>query len=102
MNISLSNTQLQFTGPGGSLLVPDDDEVCRRLAMLIEGECEGLGPSKAAEKYGLTRQRYYQILADFYEEGAQSAYSDAVGHSFQSVSDSVPGLSDSFRSEATL
>jgi hypothetical protein len=71
MNISLSKTQLRFTGPGGSLLVPDDDEVCRRLAMLIEGECEGLGPSKAAEKYDLTRQRYYQILADFYQEGAQ-------------------------------
>jgi len=71
MNISLSKTKLRFTGPGGSLLVPDDDEVCRRLAMLIEGECEGLGPSKAAQKYDFTRQRYYQILADFYEEGAE-------------------------------
>ncbi|MGA2660795.1 MAG: helix-turn-helix domain-containing protein, partial [Verrucomicrobiota bacterium] len=71
MNISLSKTQLRFTGPGGSLLVPDDDEVSRRLAMLLEGECEGLGPSNAAEKYDLTRQRYYQILADFYEAGAQ-------------------------------
>ena len=71
MNISLSKTQLRFTGPGGSLLVPNNDEVCRRLAMLIEGECEGLGPSKAAQKYDFTRQRYYQILADFYEEGAQ-------------------------------
>jgi hypothetical protein len=71
MHISLSKRQLRFTGPGGSLLVPDDDEVCRRLAMLIEGECEGLGPSKAARKYDFTRQRYYQILADFYEEGAQ-------------------------------
>jgi transposase len=71
VNISLSETELRFTGPGGSLLVPDDDEVSRRLAMLIEGECEGLGPSKAAEKYDLSRQRYYQILADFYEAGAQ-------------------------------
>ena len=71
MHIALSKNQLRFTGPGGSLLIPDDDEVCRRLAMLIEGECEGLGPSKAAQKYDFTRQRYYQILADFYEEGAQ-------------------------------
>jgi hypothetical protein len=39
--------------------------------MLIEGECEGLGPSKAAQKYDFTRQRYYQILAAFYEEGAE-------------------------------
>ncbi len=71
MNISLSKKQLRFTGPGGTLRVPNDDEVCRRLAMLIEGECEGLGPSKAAQKYDFTRQRYYQILADFYEQGAE-------------------------------
>jgi hypothetical protein len=49
MNISLSKKQLSFTGPDGSLLIPNDDEVCRRLAMLIEGECEGLGPGKAAQ-----------------------------------------------------
>jgi len=71
MNIALSKTKLRFTGPGGSLLVPNDDEVCRRLAMLIEGECENPGPAKAAQKYGFTRQRYYQILADFYEQGAE-------------------------------
>ena len=71
MNILLSKKQLRFTGPGGSLWVPDDDELCRRLAMLLEGECEILGPVKAAEKYHFTRQRYYQILAAFCEEGAE-------------------------------
>lgn len=70
MNISLSDKQLLFTGPGGSLCIPEDDEVCRRLAMLIEGECEGLGPSKAAQKFSFTRQRYYQILAAFEDHGA--------------------------------
>lgn len=71
MKISLTKHRLRFTGPGGSLPIIDDDEVCRRLAMLIEGECEELGPSKAAQKYGFTRQRYYQILADFCAEGAE-------------------------------
>jgi hypothetical protein len=71
MKIALSNNQLRFTGPGGTLWIPNDDEVCRRLAMLIEGQCEGLGPSKAAQKYDFTRQRYYQILADFLEQGAE-------------------------------
>ena len=71
MNISLVRKQLRFTGPGGSLLIPNDDEVSRRLAMLIEGQCEGLGPSKAAAKYDFTRQRYYQILADFLAQGAE-------------------------------
>lgn len=71
MKISLSDEQLRFTGPGGSLSVPQQDEVCRRLAMLIEGECEELGPSKAAQKYDFSRQRYYQILAAFHEHGAE-------------------------------
>ena len=71
MKISLSKSQLRFTGPGGSLRIPKDDEVSRRLAMLIDGECEGLGPAKAAEKFNFTRQRYYQILADFLERGAE-------------------------------
>lgn len=71
MNIVLANQQLRFNGPGGSLLVPDDDELCRRLAMLLEGQCEGLGPTKAAQKYDFTRQRYYQILNAFLQEGAE-------------------------------
>jgi hypothetical protein len=71
MKIDLSNQQLRFTGPGGFLVIPDDDEVSRRLAMLIEGECEGLGPSAAARKYDFTRQRYYQILGAFAEQGAE-------------------------------
>jgi hypothetical protein len=79
MNISLSNAQLRFTGPGGSLQVAKDDEVCRRLAMLLEGQCEELGPSKAAQKYGFTRQRYYQILAAFFEEGAEGLLLQSPG-----------------------
>jgi hypothetical protein len=71
MNILLSKKQLRFTGPGGSLLVPKDDEVSRRLAMLIEGQCEEIGPSMAALKYHFTRQRYYQILDAFLEQGAE-------------------------------
>ena len=38
--------------------------------MLFEGHCEGLGPVKAAKKFGYTRQRYYQILYQFMEHGA--------------------------------
>ena len=29
-------------GAAGSLLVPDDDEITRKLLMLIEGECEAM------------------------------------------------------------
>jgi len=58
-------------GARGTLAVRDDDEVTRRVAMLIEGECEGVGPTAAAGKLGLTRQRYAQLLRVFQEQGAQ-------------------------------
>jgi hypothetical protein len=79
MKISLSKHRLRFSGPGGSLSIDEDDEICRRLAMLIDGECEELGPSKAAEKYGFTRQRYYQILAEFMAEGAEGLRLETPG-----------------------
>jgi hypothetical protein len=70
MNISLADNRVRFDGASGSLLVPDQDDLSRRLAMLIEGQCE-LGPSVAAQKYGFTRQRYFQILNAYAHEGAQ-------------------------------
>ena len=79
MKIALARNRLRFTGPAGSLAVPQDDEISRRLAMLIEGQCEHLGPSKAAQKYGFTRQRYYQILADFDEAGAEGLRLETPG-----------------------
>ncbi len=30
-------------GPAGSLAVREDDEITLKLAMLVEGQCEGLG-----------------------------------------------------------
>jgi transposase len=57
-------------GPGGELIIPDGDEIAPRLIMLIEGQCEGLGPTEAARKYGITRQRYHQLLNVFHTQGA--------------------------------
>lgn len=59
-----------LSGPKGSLPVREEDEITLKLAMLFEGQCEGLGPVKAAEKFGYTRQRYYQILHQFMNQGA--------------------------------
>jgi transposase len=57
-------------GAKGSLPVREDDEITLKLAMLFEGECEGLGPAQAAKKFDYTRQRYYQILGQFMDQGA--------------------------------
>jgi transposase len=62
-------TQRLF-GDMGSLPVAEGDEVTRKLVMLIEGQCEGLGPSAAAKKYSYTKQRYFQLLHAYLEQGS--------------------------------
>jgi len=62
--------RMYIVGPGGRLPVADDDEITRKLAMLIEGECEGLGPTRAASKYGYSRQHYTQLRKAYRERGA--------------------------------
>lgn len=57
-------------GLGGQLSIDPDDDVARKLAMLFEGECGELGPTRAAAKYGFTKQRYYQLLDRYREEGS--------------------------------
>ena len=71
--------QQTLMGSAGSLLVPDDDEITRKLAMLIEGECEGLGPTKAAEKFRFSKQRYFQLRGAFCEIGALALRSQKRG-----------------------
>jgi transposase len=57
-------------GPAGELPVLPHDLVVSRLVMLIEGQCEGLGAAKAADKLGLSRQRYFQLLKLYREHGS--------------------------------
>jgi transposase len=59
----------RVVGLRGELIVPTGDEMTPGLLMLIEGECE-LGAAAAAERHGLTRQRYYQVLNLFEQQGA--------------------------------
>ena len=62
---------MAIVGDHGTLAVVEGDEVSRKLAMLIEGECEGVGPVKAASKYGLTKQRYFQLRECSRRSGAE-------------------------------
>ncbi len=71
--------QQALVGPSGRLGVRDSDEITRKLSMLIEGECEGLGPTKAARKFGFSKQRYFQLRAAFTERGAQALQSHKRG-----------------------
>lgn len=77
--ITFENDQPFIRGPSGSILVPSDDEITLKLAMLIEGSCEGLGPSKAAKKFGYSKQRFFQLLHRFKQLGAIGLKSQTTG-----------------------
>ena len=69
--IEIHEGTVSLLGSKGSIPVKEDDEITIKLAMLFEGQCEGLGPGKAAEKFGYTRQRYHQLLRQFMDKGAE-------------------------------
>ncbi len=75
----------RIVGPAGDLCLPNADEVTPRLLMLIEGQCEGLGPTLAAQKYGLSRQRYYQLYKQFQEKGITALFGQKRGPKSNSV-----------------
>ena len=61
-----------LVGPYGQLEISADDEIAHKLLMLAEGECEGLGPLRAAEKFGFSKQRYFQLRTALAKRGAQA------------------------------
>ena len=71
--------QPQLTGAAGSLLVIPDDEITLKLAMLYEGQCEGLGPTQAATRFGYTKGRYFQLLHLYQQHGAIALQSKPTG-----------------------
>jgi len=70
---------LALVGEGGLLPVQANDEITRKLLMLIEGECEGLGSTQAAQKFGFSKQRYFQLREAFAQHGALALQSQRRG-----------------------
>jgi hypothetical protein len=73
------NALPSLTGSAGSLAVLPDDEITLKLAMLFEGDCDGLGPLAAARKFGYSKQRYFQLRHRFLEQGAIALLSKTTG-----------------------
>ena len=65
-------------GEHGALNLTEGDEVTLKLVMLLEGECEGLGPIKAARKYGFSKARYFQLKQAYLEHGAMGLHSKLI------------------------
>jgi len=68
-----------LVGPEGSLLVPYQDDITPKLAMLFEGNCEGRRVSATVRKFGYSKQRYYQLLHLFEEKGASALQNQKRG-----------------------
>ena len=68
--LQLDSQQGQLLGPSGALPLSGHDEVTCKLAMLIAGECLGLGPVEAARTFGYSKQRYFQLRDAFTRQGA--------------------------------
>jgi hypothetical protein len=77
--LQLDTQQGQLLGPDGALAVGPHDEVTRKLAMLIAGECLGLGPLAAAEAFGYSKQRYFQLREAFGQQGASALLNHKTG-----------------------
>ena len=71
--------QPYLTGPAGSLRVLPEDEITLKLAMLMEGQCEGSGATQAAAKFGYSKARYFQLLHLLQEQGALALQSKPTG-----------------------
>ena len=77
--LRLDRDQQLLVGPHGSLRVSQEDEITRKLAMLIAGECGPLSPRQAAETFGFSKARYYQLRKAFHLQGAPALASKKRG-----------------------
>src|SRR5947208_4181058 len=77
--LQFDSQQGQLLGPSGALPLGASDEVTRKLAMLIAGECLGLGPIEAANAFGYSKQRYFQLRDAFSQQGAAALVNQTPG-----------------------
>jgi hypothetical protein len=77
--LQLDSQHGQLLGSSGALPLPAHDEVTRKLAMLIAGECLGLGPVEAAKAFGYSKQRYFQLRNAFAQQGAAALVNHTPG-----------------------
>jgi len=69
----------QLTGPVGSLPIAPSDQLAHRFLMLVEGECLEDQIASIAQKYGVCRQRYYQLRAAYKAGGLRALEPQKTG-----------------------
>lgn len=77
--ISIELLKERIQSDRGSLPISEDDEVTRKLAMLIAGECGSENIDQVAARFGFGRQRYFQLRALFLKHGGLGLLSSKRG-----------------------
>lgn len=70
----VDSDRTMLAGSAGTLRIRPHDQVTLKLAMLYEGQCAGLGATRAAAKFGYTRQGYYRLLHRFHDLGTRAFF----------------------------
>lgn len=68
--IEFINGTAYLVGPHSQFEILPGDDLLLKVAMIHEGECEGLGARLASQKFGYSIQRYYQLFHRFQEKGS--------------------------------
>ena len=68
-----------LVGDHGQLLIPEQDEITPKLAMLYEVQCEGHRVIDTVKKFNYSKQRYYQLLNLFLQLGASALQNQKRG-----------------------
>jgi len=77
--ISLEFFKEQIKSDYGTLPIVDDDEITRKLSMLIAGQCGNEPIDEVVARFDYSRPRYFQLLALFRKEGAKALISSKRG-----------------------
>jgi len=77
--IALELSKEQIRSEYGTLPISEQDEITRKLSMLIAGQCGNEPLDKVVARFDYSRQRYFQLLALFRKEGARALLSSKRG-----------------------
>lgn len=70
--MSNNKDKIYLQGPSGCLAIHFHDQLGKKIAMLMENKCLGVHAIDAAQKYGFSRSRFYQIKHAFETEGTEA------------------------------
>jgi len=77
--IPLDLSKEQIRSDYGTLPISEEDEITRKLSMLIAGQCGNEPIDEVVARFDYSRQRYFQLLALFRKEGAKALISSKRG-----------------------